>query len=145
MSLCVNIKGARAGAAARPVFGARPLAPRRISVARAQTPAAPAPVAAPPSKTVAARQLLDDLAAGGLSPCRFVVVGSGAILESVGEWSPVRYAERSTGAIATISNQDKVSPFPRAPPPGHRRTKAAAVRRGRSTRGRHAAGGGGGG
>jgi hypothetical protein len=57
---------------------------------------------------VASKQLLDDLATAGLSPCRFVVVGTGCILESVGDWSPVRYSDSAArGTIATISNGDK--------------------------------------
>lgn len=66
------------------------------------------PRASAAATTVNSRQLLDDLAAAGLSPCRFVVVGNGAILESVGDWCPVRYNTNTTrGTVATISNTDK--------------------------------------
>lgn len=72
-------------------------ATRRAHLARASSSAT----------AVSGRQLLDDLASAGLSPCRFVVVGNGCILESVGDWSPVRYTTRPTGIIATVSNADK--------------------------------------
>ena len=46
-------------------------------------------------------QFLTELASVG--PVRFVVVGQGAILETVGSWSNLRYADTPKGRLATVS------------------------------------------
>jgi hypothetical protein len=103
----LRIKAGRSPACAAPrtAVAARRAAER----VHRRTPRVPSAAGAPPSSSprdaVPAAAFLDALASAGLSPCRFVVVGSGAILESVGAWSPVRYADRPTGTIATVSNE----------------------------------------
>ena len=47
-------------------------------------------------------QFLTELASVG--PVRFVVVGNGAILETVGSWSNLRYADTPKGRLATVSS-----------------------------------------
>lgn len=46
-------------------------------------------------------QFLAELASVG--PVRFVVVGNGAILETVGSWSNLRYTDTPKGRLATVS------------------------------------------
>ncbi len=59
------------------------------------------PVAAVELNNNPLAQFLGDLAAVG--PVRFVVVGNGAILETVGSWSNLRYADTPKGRLATVS------------------------------------------
>ncbi|GLC41660.1 hypothetical protein PLESTB_000691500 [Pleodorina starrii] len=54
------------------------------------------------------RGLLDDAASAGLGKVRFIVLGDGAILESVNNFGSVRYNEvPNRGVLATIASQDK--------------------------------------
>ena len=51
--------------------------------------------------------LTDFLAdAGGLGAVRFVVVGTGAILETVGSFDNLRYADTVKGKLATVSSEN---------------------------------------
>ena len=51
--------------------------------------------------------LTDFLAdAGGLGAVRFVVVGTGAILETVGSFENLRYADTVKGKLATVSSEN---------------------------------------
>ena len=43
--------------------------------------------------------------AKNLGPVRFVVVGSGAILETVGSFDNLRFAETAKGILATVSTE----------------------------------------
>ncbi len=61
------------------------------------------PVAAVKLSNNPLAQFLGDLAAVG--PVRFVVVGNGAILETVGSWSNLRYADTPKGRLATVSTE----------------------------------------
>lgn len=65
---------------------------------------APPPVAAVELNNNPLAQFLGDLAAVG--PVRFVVVGNGAILETVGRWSNLRYADTPKGRLATVSTDE---------------------------------------
>ncbi|KXZ54826.1 hypothetical protein GPECTOR_4g897 [Gonium pectorale] len=54
------------------------------------------------------RTLLDDASGAGLGKVRFIVLGDGAILESVNDWGSVRYNEvPNRGLLATIASADK--------------------------------------
>ncbi|KAG2490864.1 hypothetical protein HYH03_010782 [Edaphochlamys debaryana] len=74
-------------------------APRRALAVRAT---------AAPASTAQLKSLLDDASAAGLGQVRFIVLGDGAILESVNNWGGVRYNDvPSRGTLATIASADK--------------------------------------
>ena len=74
-------------------LAARPLAPPALR-ARSAVSCAPA--------SITVTHFLKDLEL--LGPCRFVVVGPGAILETIGAFEDLRVNEQG---LATVSNEDK--------------------------------------
>ncbi|GIL82832.1 hypothetical protein Vretimale_8197 [Volvox reticuliferus] len=57
---------------------------------------------------VTLQSLLDDAVNAGLGKVRFIVLGDGAILESVNNFGSVRYNEvPNRGVLATVASEDK--------------------------------------
>jgi len=75
----------------------------RIRLARCQSQAASGP-----TSTANVRTFLEAASASNLGKVRFIVMGQGAILESVAEWKGCKYTDiPGKGTLATISTPDK--------------------------------------